>query len=203
MRRLRHRQFKPLLKTVLLAPSGSGTSAQVGVVFQAKAYNSTPGAGRPAAPVGSYLIFRPLLLLVEATKRLVGRSRNHLTSWVTVHRGNVSGLRSPAGWVRWGSAWLLSKVSSGPPDGTSGPRAAHRAQELPWLLLETEISQSCISEIFASCPQLSIFISLLILEMTTGHCSQTPQLSSPKQAMVSWSLALSPICSSSQLASCC
>lgn len=57
--------------------------------------------------------------------------------------------------------------------------------ELPWLLWETEISQSYISETFVSCPQLSIFISFLILEMTTGHCSQTSQLSSPKQAMVS------------------
>ena len=131
MRRLRHRQFKPLLKTVLLAPSGSGTSARVWVVFQAKAYNSTPGAGRPAVPVDSHLGLRPLLLLVEATKGLVGRSRNHLTSWVTICRGSAGegGLCSPAGWVRWGSAWLLSRVSSGPPDGTSGPRVAPQAPD--------------------------------------------------------------------------
>ena len=170
--------------------------------FTSQGIQLHPGAGRPAAPVGSYLVFRPLLLLEEATKGLAERSLNHLTSWVTISRVSARGhgLCSPAGWVRRCSAWLLSKVSAGQPGRTSGPREAHRALELPWLLLVTEMSQNYIPEIFVSCLQLSIFISLLILEMTTRHCSQTPQLSSPKQA---WSLSLSPICSSSKLASCC
>lgn len=187
MRRLRHRQFQPLLKTVLRTPVGSGTSAQVWVVFQAKAYNSTPGAGRPATPVGSHLIFRPLLLLVEATKGLCG-AESEPSDFLSDYPQGECTWRRPASACRvsqerlsmvavqselWSARRDQWTKGSSPSPGTA------------WLLLETEISQSYISEIFVSCPQLSISISLLILEMTTGHCSQMPQLSSPKQAMVS------------------
>lgn len=139
MRRLRHRQFKCLLKVFPLAGGGSGTWAQVWVALQANAHNSTPGAGRPAAPAGSYFASWPLFSPAEASNGLMGQAPDHRTSQVTINRVSAtgSGLCSPA---RWGSARSLSRVSSGGPTTwlvvclqlgrTNGLRETHLALEL-------------------------------------------------------------------------
>lgn len=163
---------------------GSWDSSRVLGCFPSQGIQLHPGAGRPTTPVGSYLVFRPLLLLRKLLKGLwSGVWTIWLLEWLSagwVHVVMAALLPGESGDAQHGCCQSALVSQAGPVDGE-----AHWALELPWLLLVTEMSQNYIPEIFVSCLQLSIFISLLILEMTTRHCSQTPRSPLPNRL---WSL---------------
>lgn len=94
-------------------------------------------------------------------------------------------LQSEVWWPNHMDSWLPATKQDQWTEGNSPSLWA--SMSLLFLLI-TEISQNDVSEILVLCLQSSMFVLLLILEMPTGHCSQTPQLFSPKQVMALWTL---------------